>query len=98
MTDVSRVPVWQRTRITMLLVTHDLDEAQYLSDRVFVMSAQPALLAEVRSATLPRPRDRRDPEAGPAARSLDGSLARRRRAGLSRARRLSMTNTDPLST
>ena len=54
--------IWQRTRITMLLVTHDLDEAIYLSDRVFVLSATPPALAEVLSVGLPRPRDRRDPE------------------------------------
>jgi sulfonate transport system ATP-binding protein len=54
--------IWQRTRITMLLVTHDLDEAIYLSDRVFVLSATPPTLAEVLSVGLPRPRDRRDPE------------------------------------
>jgi len=54
--------VWQRTRLTMLLVTHDLDEALYLSDRVFVMSGKPSVLADVIPVTLPRPRDRRAPE------------------------------------
>ncbi len=54
--------IWQRTRITMLLVTHDLDEALYLSDRVLVMSGQPAAVTCVIPVELPRPRDRRDPE------------------------------------
>lgn len=54
--------IWQRTRITMLLVTHDLDEALYLSDRVLVMTGRPAALTEVIELGLPRPRDRRDPE------------------------------------
>ena len=54
--------IWQRTRITMLLVTHDLDEALYLSDRVFVMSGKPAALRDVVPVSVPRPRDRRDPE------------------------------------
>jgi sulfonate transport system ATP-binding protein len=54
--------IWQRTRITMLLVTHDLDEALYLGDRVFVMSGKPAALTEVIDVGLSRPRDRRDPE------------------------------------
>lgn len=54
--------IWQRTQITMLLVTHDLDEALYLSDRVFVMSGKPATLNEVIAVGVPRPRDRRDPE------------------------------------
>jgi len=54
--------IWQRTRITMLLVTHDLDEALYLSDRVFVMSGKPAALNQVIAVGVPRPRDRRNPE------------------------------------
>ena len=53
--------IWQRTRITVLLVTHDLDEALYLSDRVFVMAGKPARVTEVITVGLPRPRDRRDP-------------------------------------
>ncbi|MCS6846130.1 MAG: ABC transporter ATP-binding protein [Anaerolineae bacterium] len=54
--------VWQRTQVTMVLVTHDLDEALYLSDRVVVMSSRPASVREVLAVKLPRPRDRRDPE------------------------------------
>jgi sulfonate transport system ATP-binding protein len=54
--------IWQRTQITMLLVTHDLDEALYLSDRVFVMSGKPATLTQVIAVGVPRPRDRRNPE------------------------------------
>jgi sulfonate transport system ATP-binding protein len=54
--------VWQRTRLTMLLVTHDLDEALYLSDRVVVMAGRPAALTDAISIALPRPRDRRAPE------------------------------------
>lgn len=58
----SLLEIWQRTGLTMLLVTHDLDEALYLSDRVAVMSSRPATLRELVTVTLPRPRDRRDPE------------------------------------
>ena len=54
--------VWQRTRLTMLLVTHDLDEAVYMSDRVLVMSGQPTAVTADLAIDLPRPRDRRDPE------------------------------------
>ncbi len=54
--------IWQRTGLTMMLVTHDLDEALYLSDRVAVMSSRPATLRELVTVTLTRPRDRRDPE------------------------------------
>lgn len=54
--------IWQRTRLTMLLVTHDLDEALYLSDRVVVILGRPAALTEAIAVSLPRPRDRRAPE------------------------------------
>ena len=48
--------VWQEHRITVLFVTHDVDEAILLSDRVYVMTARPgSLKAEVR-VDIPRPR------------------------------------------
>jgi sulfonate transport system ATP-binding protein len=54
--------VWQRTKVTMLLVTHDIDEALYLSDRVVVLTSRPAVISEIVAVRLPRPRDRRHPE------------------------------------
>jgi putative hydroxymethylpyrimidine transport system ATP-binding protein len=48
--------VWERLEATILLVTHDLDEAVLLSDRVYVMGARPGhIVAEV-AIPLPRPR------------------------------------------
>jgi sulfonate transport system ATP-binding protein len=52
--------LWERTRLTMLLVTHEIEEALYLSDRVVVLSERPARVAEVLTVGLARPRDRRD--------------------------------------
>lgn len=50
--------------IALLLVTHDVDDALYLSDRVLVMGTRPASIREELQVNLPRPRDRRDPELG----------------------------------
>lgn len=42
--------------VTMLLVTHDIDESVYMSDRVIILTASPSLVQEVLPIDLPRPR------------------------------------------
>ncbi|MDE2516921.1 MAG: ABC transporter ATP-binding protein [Rhodospirillales bacterium] len=49
--------IWQRLRISVLFVTHDIDEAIFLSDRVYVMTARPGRLKAELPIDLPRPRD-----------------------------------------
>jgi NitT/TauT family transport system ATP-binding protein len=44
------------SRMTMLLVTHDIDEAIYLADRIFVLSKPPCTVAEELAVDLPGPR------------------------------------------
>ena len=48
--------LWEIDRKTVLLVTHDIDEAIYLADRTVVMSGHPGRLREVVTIDLPRPR------------------------------------------
>jgi sulfonate transport system ATP-binding protein len=53
---------WERYRPTLLLVTHDLDEAVYLADRVVLLGERPAQVQLTRNVNLPRPRARGDLE------------------------------------
>jgi NitT/TauT family transport system ATP-binding protein len=39
--------IWQRTGATILMVTHDVEEAIYLSNRIYVLAARPGRVAEV---------------------------------------------------
>lgn len=48
--------LWERRRFTVVLVTHDVEEAVLLSDRVTVMASQPGELVETIPIPLPRPR------------------------------------------
>lgn len=48
--------VFNETRTTMVLVSHDLEEAVYLADRVLLLSRRPATIADAPDVSLPRPR------------------------------------------
>jgi sulfonate transport system ATP-binding protein len=49
--------IWEKEKTSMILVTHDIDEAIYLGDRVVVMSARPGTIKKIVQVNLPRPRD-----------------------------------------
>jgi NitT/TauT family transport system ATP-binding protein len=48
--------IWEEQRKTVVLVTHDIEEAIYLADRTVIMTAQPGRICEVIDVKLPRPR------------------------------------------
>ena len=49
--------IWEQIKTTVVFVTHSIDEAIYLADRVVVMTARPASVKEIVEIDLPRPRD-----------------------------------------
>jgi ABC-type nitrate/sulfonate/bicarbonate transport system ATPase subunit len=53
--------LWQTRRTTMILVTHDIDEAIYRSDSIVIMSPRPGRIERVIPVEIPRPRDRGAP-------------------------------------
>lgn len=48
--------LWEETRKTTILVTHDVEEAIYLADRVYILSTRPGKIKETIAISLPRPR------------------------------------------
>jgi len=54
--------IWESARKTVLFVTHSVDEAVFLADRIVVLTARPAKVREVIDVPIPRPRDRTSPE------------------------------------
>jgi ABC-type nitrate/sulfonate/bicarbonate transport system ATPase subunit len=50
--------LWENRRTTMLLVTHDIDEAIYMSDRIMIMTQRPGRIDREIDVNLVRPRDR----------------------------------------
>lgn len=54
--------IWKETKKTILFVTHSVDEAVFLADRVIVLTRRPSEIREIFNIDLVRPRDRADPE------------------------------------
>jgi len=54
--------LWENRRTTMLLVTHDIDEAIYMSDRIIIMTPRPGRIEQIIPVNIDRPRDRSSAE------------------------------------
>ncbi|MGB4136969.1 MAG: ABC transporter ATP-binding protein [Microbacterium sp.] len=70
--------IWEQTRKTIVLVTHSVEEAAYLADRVVVMSPRPGRIRAIHDVPLPRERDQQTrelPEFAHFANMLRGQLA-----------------------
>jgi NitT/TauT family transport system ATP-binding protein len=66
--------LWQRTGLTVLFVTHSIEEAIFLADRVVVMEPGPGRIASEHRIELPRPRDVASPEFNEVRRELGARL------------------------
>jgi NitT/TauT family transport system ATP-binding protein len=69
--------IWRATAKTILLVTHDIDEAVIMADRILVMTARPARILREVCVPLPRPRERQDTEVAQLSRELASLLEAR---------------------
>jgi ABC-type nitrate/sulfonate/bicarbonate transport system ATPase subunit len=54
--------LWAARGTTMLFITHDIDEAIYMSDRIVIMSPRPGRIERILDVSLERPRQRSSPE------------------------------------
>ena len=54
--------IWKRRKRTVIFVTHNLEEAVFLGDRVIILTSKPARVKEELTIDLPRPRDMLSPE------------------------------------
>ncbi|MBN9477439.1 MAG: sulfonate ABC transporter ATP-binding protein [Bordetella sp. SCN 67-23] len=68
--------IWSQRRVTVIVVTHDVEEAVYLSDTIAVMAPRPGRVVGATRIDLPRPRDRADPRFGEIRRAILGQLRR----------------------
>jgi NitT/TauT family transport system ATP-binding protein len=66
--------IWRKTNLTVLFVTHSIEEAVYLSDRVVVMAPGPGRIESEESIQAARPRDVTSPEFNEARRLLSSKL------------------------
>lgn len=56
--------IWSERKVTVIVVTHDVEEAIFLSDRIVVMEPRPGRIRQIETVGLPRPRDRALPAFG----------------------------------
>jgi len=58
---IELLEIWEKTKKTVVFITHSVDEAVFLSDRVVVLTPRPGRICQVYEIRLPRPRDRTSP-------------------------------------
>ncbi|MFP4654863.1 MAG: ABC transporter ATP-binding protein [Methanohalobium sp.] len=54
--------IWYRKQITIIFVTHSVDEAVFLADKIVILTARPGRVKDIIDVNLPRPRNRTGPD------------------------------------
>ena len=62
MLQIELLEIWEKTKKTIIFITHSVDEAVFLSDRIIVLTPRPGCLCHIVPIDLPRPRDRTNTE------------------------------------
>ncbi|HVP94568.1 MAG TPA: ABC transporter ATP-binding protein [Methanoregulaceae archaeon] len=62
MLQIEILKIWEKTQKTVLFVTHSVDEAVFLADRIMVLTSRPGRIKDIVPIDLPRPRDRTSPD------------------------------------
>lgn len=70
--------LWEKRNVTIIFVTHNVDEAVFLSDRIVVLSKRPARVLRIFECDSPRPRDRTSTAANDMRREIIGILRQER--------------------
>lgn len=70
------VEIWQKTKKTIIFVTHSINEAIYLADKIYLFSAIPATVKKVYQVDIPRPRHQRDSEFLKLSEEIESSTSR----------------------
>ena len=67
--------IWQETKKTMIFVTHSVNEAVYLADKIYIFSNLPATIKKTYEINLPRPRQHRESKFAAIAKDIEQEIA-----------------------
>jgi NitT/TauT family transport system ATP-binding protein len=74
MMQLELLEIWEKTRKTIIFVTHSVDEAVFLADRIVMLSSRPGRICEIIPVDLKRPRERTSPEFAELRRHILGKM------------------------